>query len=693
MNLTKLITIILCLEVFLVPLFFIPGSGAFGGFALPLHFNKVVLMVILCLTALSLFLTQAIQSAKLRFRRTPLDYFVLGFFLFYTLAFAFSPARYISLFHWLSILFLVIFYFLVTNVIEKREKLLSFVVWSAAAVSIVFLVSLFFLRQKIGILNTLGSQSSLAAFAALAAVLAQMFLLRGGERLRPDVSKPEKSDPKSDSTSNVKNSPTSNVGPTSDFGSDFKSPLSKISYLLALALFLAVIALINFKIGWLILVVGSLVLLALCLARSQPLGFKKHWIALPVIMALIGLFFLFLETPLVYNANLPPEVSLSQTVSLRIAWDASTKNIFGTGPGNFTTAFSLYKPVTLSQGLLWQLRFNQASSQIAELLATGGWLCFLSWLALIVLALTIVFLQGALLPFFLCLLVVSWYLSFTPFWWLLFFTILASSTPRKGKPLQFSLKKSSYSLFLLSLLFIAFLVLVIFFLSFIGRLYLADYHFQRDNLTSALKYNPREPGYFLWQADVALGQTLQAAQAGDQTLAITSLGQAVNYSKTAFDLAPYNVAVCERRAWIFEQSRGLVTGGNEWVIKTYEKCLALEPGNPFFHQQLGLALALGEEEEQALAELKKAIELRPQMSVAQYELGRIYYNREELLPAEEHFTAAVSVAPDYANALYSLALVYERQDRKEEALTLFKRVLQLNPDSIDLQEKIKELEE
>lgn len=649
-----------------MPLLLLPGVGMRIGAVSPGAFNKIILMVCFTLLAVFLFLANALDQGRLKIVKTPLDYFILGFFALYTLAFIFSSAPWFSFFPWLVVLASVSFYFLVVNNIERKGIILSLFVASAALCCLVFLASLFFLRQRLGILNPLGSLSSLAAFSAIGAVLAQTFLLKN-----PNIQTPRKE--------------------LSSFSEGAKL-LSKIFYFLSLFLFLAVIALINFQVGWLILTAGSLLLIGLSMGRGENLGFKKKWVALPVVLALLGLLLLFMRLPLIYDTRLPVEVSLSQGTSLAIGWQASIKGLFGEGPGNFVSAFSKYRPAIFSQGLLWQLRFRQAGNQWLEVLATLGWPGALALTALIIASCLLVFLQGSLLAVFLCILLASVYLCFSPAWWLLFFALLAS-TIKKGESKDFTLKKSPYTRSLFSLGFIVGVVFAIFVVSFLGRLYLADYYAKKGDFQQALRYNNRQAEYFLAQADNLLSRALNSARAGGDRAEVSGiLGGAINYSKLAFDKYPNNVAVCERRAWIFEQARGLVQGANEWAVKTYKRCLTLEPNNPFFYQQLGVALVRAGDVEAGREALQKAIDLRWQMSVAQYELGRIYYNEDDLARAAAHFIASIRIDPNYSNALYSLALLHERQGREEEALALFRRVLELNPESEDVKEKIRGLE-
>lgn len=74
-----------------------------------------------------------------------------------------------------------------------------------------------------------------------------------------------------------------------------------------------------------------------------------------------------------------------------------------------------------------------------------------------------------------------------------------------------------------------------------------------------------------------------------------------------------------------------------------------------------------------------------------FQLGRLYYNQDELDKAISEFKQVIILFPNHSNAHFSLGLAYERKGRRKSALREFEKVLELNPDNEEVKAKIKEL--
>jgi len=600
----KIIKAILYLIVFLTPLFYLPlTSSAFA-------FNKQVLIIVLVLIALLLWLIQEAKQKKLEIRRTSLDYFVLGFLVIYSLSFVFSLNRHGSLLPWLTIVFLGIFYFLVNNVFAKRKKLLIAYLASIFTASVLFLLSVFKIWKFV---NPTGSQTSLVVLIAIGILIAL-------------------------------------------------KQKSKILSLIFVVFGLFILSLINFQIGWIILALGTLFVLGLAMHKQRTICL---W--LPIIVLVISLLSLLINLPPIYKTELPIEVSLSKKLSWDISLKTSIKHVFGTGPNNFSYAFSKFRPESFNQTPLWSVRFSRASNQFAQILANTGWLGLLSFASLIVISLL-----SGFSPILIALIAVAWCASFGPILWLVFFLIIAISTKRLHRVKLPLPKFTSFS-------WVIGLVLVIILIAFVARLYLAEYYFMKKDYKRAIQHNKNNAFYHLALAQESLSNALVLKEPAEVQVNLTN---AINESKKAIDLASNSAAVWQVRAKIFDQATPFTPDAQEWAIKSYEKAIDLEPTNPLLYQELGKI-------KEDIELLQKAVQLRPQLYVAQYELGRLYYNQNSIDQAIEHFEKAINLSPNYANALYSLGLSYEKKGKKSKALELFKKVLELNPDQKDLKDKIK----
>lgn len=68
-----------------------------------------------------------------------------------------------------------------------------------------------------------------------------------------------------------------------------------------------------------------------------------------------------------------------------------------------------------------------------------------------------------------------------------------------------------------------------------------------------------------------------------------------------------------------------------------------------------------------------------------FQLGLLYYQKNDLIRARSEFERAVSLNQNYSNARYFLGLIYDRQGEKSRAIEEFENVLSFNPDNQEVQ--------
>lgn len=208
-----------------------------------------------------------------------------------------------------------------------------------------------------------------------------------------------------------------------------------------------------------------------------------------------------------------------------------------------------------------------------------------------------------------------------------------------------------------------------------------------------------------------------------QNLAAGSIQQA----RTATSLRPNSISAWENLGVIYRDSRGLVGGTLPFAIEAFSKAKDLEPNNPVFYREIcRLNLASEEKDwDNTVAMCQRAVELKPNYLDAQiqlalvyeqkgeleeavgqmesildklrgvsfqrgselagaateiyFQLGRLYFNLNQVDSAINMFEQAVIVTPGYANARYALALAYSARGRNADALTQLEIVDQLVP--------------
>ena len=262
---------------------------------------------------------------------------------------------------------------------------------------------------------------------------------------------------------------------------------------------------------------------------------------------------------------------------------------------------------------------------------------------------------------------------------------------------------------------------------------------QTDNgitkILSAVKLNPSVDFYWRNLSQLYLSQLpkIQADKSLSDEQRKQQIQITVDKSTSAVNQAvainPANVENWNVRGFVYRSLIG-AQGADIFAIESYNKAHDLEPSSPFSFTELGrvyLAQAqsltgqrdTADRQEEALNNaleaLNKAIELKSDYAPAHYlialvysqqgksdqsiaklddtakvapndvglafQLGVIYYQKNQFNKAQYHLERAKALNSDYANARYMLGLVYDKQGQENKAIEEFTKVLELNPDN------------
>ncbi len=730
----KVSKISIYLLAFLLPILFLPWT------ANVLDFNKQALLIVLVFVSLFAWMLKILILGKASFNLSLVHIPLAVLFLVYTASTIFSLWRYGSFWGWpqvnseslLSLLGLVLLYFLVINIFEKKEIFYLMVSLAGSG----FLAMLYGLLQLFGkflipigftkavSFNTIGGVNSLAVFAAILLPLIIIFLIISKEKYL------------------------------------------KALFIAAIALLAVLLLLINFQAAWWLVIAGSALVIAFGIQKRDL--FDSRWLVLPMFFLALALLFSFFrfQIPLL-SEDRPVEVFLTNRASFDIVWNTLKENpVTGSGPGTFIYNFSKYKDIGFNQGSFWNLRFDWASSKMLTTLATTGILGVLSFLALlgffIFYGIKFLFAKKGEegqelywtlgLGIFISFLTVSaayfFYqsnLSLDFVWFLLMASFVSLLSPIRKEVV---LKPSS--LVTLGITF-AFTLIFIFGLGILileGQRYASAASYLKgmeswqdgdsiktmEHFEDAARVSPGNDLYWRELSQVYL-QTISEVSARTDlsqeeiTRQVQILiNSAVNSAKTAVETNPKNVANWSARGSVYQNLIGMVGGTKEWAVESYEKALELEPANPFFPTQTGIVLlresslltADEEKEEQnkilneAEEQFNKAIEMKPDYAPAHFQLamvyqaqgkgaemitqierartfapydvglafqlGLIYFQKQDYEKARAEFERAILLNPDYANALYFLGLTYDELGEKHLAIKAFEKILNANPD-------------
>jgi len=728
----KVSKVCLYLLAFLLPILFFPWT------ANVLEFNKQALLIFLVFVSIFAWLLNVLISGRVKINLSFTHIPVGVLLLVYLVSTIFSSWRYGSFWGWplvtseslITIICLVLFYFLIINIFEKKETFyfLSFMVFSAGLACFYGILQLFgqyiipigFTRAQT--FNAIGSVNMLGITAAVLLPLAIMLIIAS------------------------------------------KKKVYRILFGIAAAVFAVVLFILNFYIAWWLVIAGSALIFAFGMQRRDL--FDSRWLILPMFFLAIGLLFAFFRFSIPGMPQMPVEFFLKQEPTLEIATKVLQENpVIGTGPGTFSYAFAKYKDISFNQSDLWNTDFSWGASKFLTVLATVG---VLGALALFALMAVFVF-YGVLFLFkkremddyafnwslglgvFISFMVLSisyfLYSSNLTLEFIYFALIAAFITLVYPQKREFELKPSS----LITLVF-TFGITVIFVFGlglFIleGQRYVSSVNYlsgitlwQEGQTDASLMKLERavsiSPGVDLYWRELAQaylnninivvnkeGLTDEEKRQGVQN----SINRAVNAGKVSSDTNQANVENWSARGFVYQNMIGTVGGTKEWAVEAYKEAMKLAPTNPFYPTQAGISILsnvalLGDEAKQEKAEsldeaadfFRKAIELKSDYAPAHFQLARVYlaqgkqdemvlslenakeaapfdvglafqlglvyYQKKDYQKARVELERAVVLNPNYANALYFLGITYYELEEKDTAIAVFEKILELNPD-------------
>jgi cytochrome c-type biogenesis protein CcmH/NrfG len=97
---------------------------------------------------------------------------------------------------------------------------------------------------------------------------------------------------------------------------------------------------------------------------------------------------------------------------------------------------------------------------------------------------------------------------------------------------------------------------------------------------------------------------------------------------------------------------------------------------------LGVALLEQFKYKEAADAFKRALQLAPDLTLARINLGIALFNVPELPAAQRELQAAATTAPAAPQPAYVLGLIAKTQNRPEEAITYFQKVLRVDPNDV-----------
>lgn len=733
----------LYLVVLSTPLFFLPFNLDV------LELNKYFIFYFLILISLISFLGRAVVRKVLEFRRTPLDIPVLVVWGTFLLASLLSKEQYLSFFgdfgfmglSFIGFSMMGIFYFLVTQNIAKINQvvavLYAFLI-SAGLSALYFILKSFGLVKFLQLWNVTNNSNTLfGIYLVIALLLALGMLTVKKEKLWWDIL----------TFVGLVLSLTALVM----IGFKLVWIILAVALFLMLVFFLTYVDQVNTiwtSFGFAVLLASLLFIflgtpqwLTARLPVEVSLGAKASWEIGFKTLTSGAKSFIFGSGPATFvydfsqyrpeafNNNFAWNVRFRQPYSSAFNW-ISEVGVLGAVAMLAVVLMVLGSIIsTLFKNIVELRRRRRAAIDVAT--GSAGKLYespFIFW---------------SIVAVWLTLLISFFFVNFGLVHWLLFWLFMslmitagAHMSKKTIEPLTISLKASPQYALITSFGFILTFTLIVVLGVYLGRFFAAEVVYAKalqqpldqrlTTLQQAVTLNANRVEFYLALAESFLNKASEINQKGGDMNQITqAVAAAVNSAKAATDVSPNNVATWEYLSTMYANARAVAPDANSWVVSSLERAVSLESTNPVFYVGLGNAKLLEKRYTEAKDDFEKAIKLKPDLVIAYvrlallhetqnkindaiatlerglnygrqdagyvFQLGRYYFNRnqkDDYGLAELAFRRAIALNPNYSDALFSLAYLYEKTGHKSEALQLYKRVLELNPDNKDLKAKI-----
>lgn len=389
-------------------------------------------------------------------------------------------------------------------------------------------------------------------------------------------------------------------------------------------------------------------------------------------------------------------ILLPQAASWSIAIDTlKTKFLFGAGPNNFLPQFNLFKPLNFNLTKYWAVNFTAAGNIYLQLLTTLGIFGLFSFIYLIIAwfklikrdpGTRITGTQLAVNCSLIATLILGLFIPFSNSIWIIFGGLLSLSVGlNKSKNLT-KVKDILLSLNAVSLVepyqpappvkplspsgllpwFLALPVALglIIFVFNLSKSYLGEYYFQQSliaaekNLGSetynlqikAIELAPTVDRYRVSYSNInlALANSL-AAQSNltdqDKQTVTTLIQQSIREARVATQLDPSRSGNWQNLANLYRQLINFANGADNFSSAAYIQAIQLDPSNPQLRLDLGGLMYSLERYDEAVDRFKEAVQLKPDMPNAYYNLSAGYQKQNKLLEAYQAMQQVAALIP------------------------------------------------
>lgn len=420
-----------------------------------------------------------------------------------------------------------------------------------------------------------------------------------------------------------------------------------------------------------------------------------HLFAIPVIIFGLVLFGFSLLPGKETSLSLQPFQS-SWNVAIQ-SLKTTRSALIGFGPNSYLDVFYKYKPLWLNNTDKWNVAYNTANNVPLTFIPTLGLIGFIVWCLFVIKFFSVVLKNKETLKLSSTWAIITILLIqlFTPINIVLFIILAISlaywSAEQKGNnwifegfvitkgqnPRTIKAKAVIYTISVITLLGV-FPALFI-----IGKNYLALYKIYRanakmmsneavavyDNLRQAVALSPyidttrRNYALVNMQIAIALSNKKDATDQEKEQV-VQLVNQAIQEAKAATVINPNNTTNWLVLAEIYKQLIGIAEGADQWTVTAMVNAIETNPNNPLLRINLGELFLNHNNPEQAASFYGQAINLKPDLAMGYYQLGRAGIAAKDYKTTKVAWEKAITLlpqdSPDYKTIQEQLVAINEQ---------------------------------
>ena len=352
----------------------------------------------------------------------------------------------------------------------------------------------------------------------------------------------------------------------------------------------------------------------------------------------------------IFPSNIPQSTYQNDTLNItpsedirKIVWTGAVDlwrqfPLLGTGPETFAYSYYWTRPASHNLTSEWDFLYNKAHNEYLNYLATTGAFGFLSYLFLILSFLISCFSSPALLASFISILITN-FAGFSVVVSSLYFFLLpalAQPTPKHKNVIN----KSSPPL-----LFLPLVLCFLFLISKIFSFFLADINYNYAQKYSSHQLYPQAEIYIQKAISARPKEAIYHGLASSIYASQNKIIEAQRASDLAINLCPASTNLWKERAQVYAQLSVSDPKLFIYALEALEKNSLLAPTDAKTFYLLGRFYAAAGEEEIAIKNYKKALDLKANDDYSALDLGKIYFDKKDYSNAKKYFEIVLKYAP------------------------------------------------